>query len=110
VANAGHRTGHQPWANSRTSGGIHVLGRCSNSRAMVTASHAARCVARHGVRSHPVPVEHDYSVTWSARSSSAGVIVMPRALAVLRLIANSNVVGCSTGRSAGLAPFRILST
>jgi len=32
------------------------------------------------------------------------------ALAVLRLIANSNFVGCSTGRSAGFAPLRILST
>ena len=30
--------------------------------------------------------------------------------AVLRLIINSNFVGCSTGRSAGLAPFKILST
>src|SRR5262249_51200919 len=28
--------------------------------------------------------------------------------AVLRLIASSNLVGCHTGRSAGLAPFRIL--
>jgi hypothetical protein len=28
----------------------------------------------------------------------------------LRLIIRSNLVGCSTGRSAGLAPFRILST
>src|SRR5207245_11130642 len=35
---------------------------------------------------------------------------MPSALAVLRLITNSNLVGCSIGRSAGLAPFRILST
>ena len=29
------------------------------------------------------------------------------ALAVLRLMTNSNVVGCTTGRSAGLAPLRI---
>ena len=32
------------------------------------------------------------------------------AWAVLRLMTSSNFVGCSTGRSAGLAPFRILST
>ena len=32
------------------------------------------------------------------------------ALAVLLLITNSNVVGCSTGRSPGFAPFKILST
>ena len=31
-------------------------------------------------------------------------------LAVLKLITNSNFVGCSTGSSAGLAPFNILST
>ena len=31
----------------------------------------------------------------------------PSVLAVLRLITNSNLVGCSTGRSAGLAPLRI---
>jgi hypothetical protein len=28
----------------------------------------------------------------------------------LRLITSSNLVGCSTGRSAGLAPRKILST
>ena len=32
------------------------------------------------------------------------------ALAVLRLMTNLNFVGCSTGRSAGLAPFEDLST
>src|SRR5262249_6282796 len=51
-----------------------------------------------------------YSITWSARCSRDCGIVRPRALAVLRLMTSSNFVGCSTGRSAGLAPFRILST
>ena len=51
-----------------------------------------------------------HSITWSARSSSDGGIVRPRALAVLVLITNSNVLACSTGRSAGFAPFRILFT
>ena len=37
-------------------------------------------------------------------------IVRPSALAVLILMTSSNLVGCWTGRSAGLAPFRILST
>src|SRR4029077_14948299 len=45
-----------------------------------------------------------------ARASTSGGIVRPICLAVLRLITNSNFVGCSTGRSAGLVPFRILST
>src|SRR4030095_12407104 len=51
-----------------------------------------------------------YWITWSARCSSDGGIVRPSALAVLRLITNSTLVGCSTGKSAGLAPLRILST
>src|SRR5262249_36864025 len=51
-----------------------------------------------------------HSSTWSARASSEGGIVRPSALAVLRLMTRSNFVGCSTGRSAGLAPLRILST
>ena len=32
------------------------------------------------------------------------------ALAVLRLTANSNLVGCTTGKSAGFSPFRIRPT
>src|SRR5262245_39768364 len=54
------------------------------------------------------PVHH--SMTWSARASTDCGIVRPSALAVLRLITNSNLVGRSTGRSAGFIPFRILST
>ena len=53
---------------------------------------------------------HAYWITSSARSSRDGGIVIPSALAVLRLRTNSYFVGCSTGRSAGCAPFRILST
>ena len=50
-----------------------------------------------------------YWITSSARPSSDGGIVRLSALAVLRLMTRSNLVGCSTGRSAGLAPLRILS-
>src|SRR5262245_65285642 len=53
---------------------------------------------------------HAYWITSSARTRRDGGIVIPRALAVLRLMTSWNVVGCSTGRSAGLVPFRILST
>src|SRR5262249_32706071 len=51
-----------------------------------------------------------YSITSSARASRVGGTSRPSALAVFRLIANSYLVGCSTGRSAGFAPLRILST
>jgi hypothetical protein len=49
-------------------------------------------------------------ITLSALTSTFGGIVRPICFAVLRLMMNSNFVGCSTGRSAGLAPLRILST
>ncbi len=51
-----------------------------------------------------------HRITSSACPSSDGGIVSPRALAVLRLMTSSNFVGCSTGRSPGFAPLRILST
>src|SRR5262249_2030923 len=57
----------------------------------------------------PCPSAH-HSITSSARASTEGWMVRPRALAVLRLMTSSNFVGCSTGRAAGLAPLRIRST
>src|SRR5436309_2366900 len=51
-----------------------------------------------------------YLITLSALASTLGGIVRPICLAVFRLITSSIFVGCSTGRSAGLAPFMILST
>jgi len=62
-----------------------------------------------GPRVEKCPARHHW-ITSSARWSTDCGIVNPRALAVLRLITSSNLVGCSTGRSAGLAPLRILST
>jgi len=50
-----------------------------------------------------------HSITSSARASSAGGTVRPSTFAVLRLITSSNLVGCSTGRSAGFTPFRMWS-
>jgi hypothetical protein len=51
-----------------------------------------------------------YSITSSARTSSDVGTVNPIALAVLRLITSSNLVGRMTGRSAGLTPFRMRPT
>src|SRR5205807_2063720 len=48
-----------------------------------------------------------YSITSVARARIDGGTVRPSAWAVLRLTTSSNVVGCWTGRSAGLAPLRI---
>src|SRR5262245_56202785 len=51
-----------------------------------------------------------HSITSSARASNVGGISKWSVRAVLRLITNSNLVGCWTGRSAGFAPLRITST
>ncbi len=53
---------------------------------------------------------YSYSITLSARTSTDSGILMSSALAVAPLITSSNLVGCSTGKSAGSAPFNILST
>src|SRR6516225_3523493 len=50
-----------------------------------------------------------HSITSSARASNDCGTSSPRALAVIRLMTKSNLVGCSTGRSAGFAPRKILS-
>src|SRR5262245_31331707 len=51
-----------------------------------------------------------YSITSSARASSAGGTSSPSVLAVLRLITNSYLVGACTGRSAGFSPLRMRPT
>jgi hypothetical protein len=51
-----------------------------------------------------------YSIASSAMASSVAGTSRPSALAVLRLIASANLVGCSIARSLGFAPRRILST
>ena len=51
-----------------------------------------------------------YSITSSARASTAAGTSRPSVLAVLRLITSSNLVGCSTGRSTGSMPLNTLST
>ena len=43
----------------------------------------------------------NYSITLSARTNNASGTVTSIALAVLRLITSSNLVGSSTGRSRG---------
>src|SRR5262245_32308081 len=52
----------------------------------------------------------NYSITSSARAMTTGGMVMPSAFAVLTLMISSYLVGACTGKSAGFAPLRILST
>ena len=58
-------------------------------------------------RTHPQQMR-SHSTTSSARASKVGGTSMPRERAVCRLRVNSNLVGCKTGRSAGLAPLMML--
>src|SRR5215831_597213 len=51
-----------------------------------------------------------HSITSSASCWSCKGTSRPSALAVLRLITNSYLVGSWIGRSAGLAPFKMRST
>src|SRR5438309_11701467 len=48
-----------------------------------------------------------HSITSSARASSVDGTSIPSAWAVCRLMTNSNVVGCITGRSDGFSPLRM---
>jgi hypothetical protein len=68
---------------------------------------AASDAVRNSFENHRGPA---YCITWSACSRSDWGIVRPNDLAALRLITSSKVLGCSTGNSAGLAPFSNLST
>src|SRR5215472_16764593 len=51
-----------------------------------------------------------YSMTSSARARIDGGIASPNPRAAFKLTIRSNLVGCSTGRSAGFVPLGILST
>src|SRR5262249_51448428 len=78
--------------------------------------HALGLLRPHSERPRRRPAEKRdeiatrHSITSSARASSVGGTSRPRALAVFRLITSSNFVGCSTGRSAGFVPCKILCT
>src|SRR5437868_6474442 len=51
-----------------------------------------------------------HSMTSSARSKNDSWIIKPSTFAVIRFITRLNLVGCSTGKSPGLEPWKILFT
>ncbi len=89
-----------------------VVGRAADGETGSRGDHALDCNTALLHSSPPRVLDWrpsaDHWMTWSARTSTDCGIVRPSAFAVLRLMTSSNFVGCSTGRSAGLAPFRIL--
>jgi len=67
-----------------------------------------RCISLHLTQTGSrVCIAAVYWITSSAVANSVSGMVRPSALAVLRLMTRSNLVGCSTGRSAGFSPFRM---
>ena len=52
----------------------------------------------------------DLAARKATKARSAGGISRPSALAVFKLITSLKLVGCSIGRSAGLAPLRMRAT
>ena len=50
---------------------------------------------------------HRYSITSSAAASSLSGTVRPSILAVEALMTSSNLLDCTTGKSAGFAPLRM---
>ena len=85
-----------------TSGRSTPMRRCRSRLLRRAAERPRRSAAEQ--RDELAPL---HSITSSARASSVGGTVRPSALAVCRLMTNSNLVDCKTGRSAGLAPLRI---
>ena len=68
--------------------------------------HCERAAAKRSKKLPP----NVHSMTLVACTRIEFGISMPSAWAVFILTINSNLVGCSIGRSPGLAPLRILST
>ena len=71
---------------------------------------ADMCIALAHVRFVPTAdIRQTYSITSSARNRTSGGTVSPSWPAVLRFKTNSNRVGNSIGRTAGLVPCRIFA-
>src|SRR6516225_7314757 len=77
-------------------------------RGLLRARRERPCSRRAAEQRDELPAPH--SMTSSARESSVGGMVRPSILAVFVLMTNRSLVGNSTGKSAGLAPFRIFAT
>ena len=87
----------------------YFLKKLTTATATITATTTSAQISSFEIVSRPQPIicVSPYSITSSARVSSVGGTVRPSALAVLRLITSSYLVGAWTGRSLGLAPLRM---
>jgi hypothetical protein len=115
-------TGHLPESGNYHAGRIASAVdavRCAmegNRPASGRATGSRLCLQERTSSARPVRSEkcqtgsRPHSITSSARNRNDSGIFKPSALAVFRLMTRSNLVGCWTGKSAGFAPRKILST
>src|SRR5215831_17097113 len=88
-------------------GGVHVA---NDGHSRLLRPRRERPRRRRAAKQRDELAPPHHSITSSARASSVGGTVSPIALALRKLIMNSNRVGCSMGRSPAFAPLMILST
>ena len=81
-----------------------IYATCTDTCPLLTGGVAEE---RHG---HGSRASTRYSITFVAWRRTTCGIVIPSCLAVFRFTVRLNFIGCCTGRSAGCAPFKILST
>jgi hypothetical protein len=100
----------RPWSPipPTPSGGVRSGASASDDSSISRA--AARAASGHAAAAPPISPEVAavHSITSSARARRNDGSVNPMSRAALALTISSNLVGCSTGMSAGFAPLRIL--
>jgi hypothetical protein len=117
VAATAALSAHHARAEPRHLGFSRIARHVDQRRVTASVVQAGRKQPLHAQRAH-VGERHRravgllglHSITSSARSKNASETVSPNAFADLRLITNSNLSGCSIGRSSGLSPRKILVT
>src|SRR5262249_16053857 len=82
-------------------GAAHQYADPPHPAGLLRARHSRPCRRDAAQRDELAP---PHSIASSAMASRPGGKLSPNALAVLRLITNSNLVDCRTGRSAGFWP------
>jgi hypothetical protein len=75
----------------------------ADKQADVSLSQLCAISGPEQTQQHAMRGRQSYSITSSAATSSLSGTLRPSTLAVVRLMTRSNLVGCSTGMSAGLA-------
>jgi hypothetical protein len=105
----GHCSMHSACLKSATTG-REQMQQTTSANAAYSITSSARTSSVGGTVSPSAFKLPIHSTTLSARSRIESGIFRPIALAVFMLSTNWKCVGCSTGKSAGAAPARILPT